>query len=55
MSCIRLLCLALLAATAMTARAAPIGTVTIVDGDAAIVREAQRFAVLQIRRGCVLQ
>ncbi|TXC65553.1 FecR domain-containing protein [Piscinibacter aquaticus] len=32
---------------ALTAHAAPIGTVTIVDGEAAIVREAQRFAATE--------
>lgn len=47
MSCVRLLFLALLAAMAVAARATPIGTVTIVDGDAAIVREAQRFAAVE--------
>lgn len=50
MSRFHLLCLGLLAAIALpagAARAAPIGTLTIVDGEAAIVREAQRVAAVE--------
>lgn len=50
MSRFPLLSLALLAVMAMPAgavRAAPIGTVTIAEGEAAVVREAQRFAAVE--------